>query len=258
MTELATTFRAVTLAERPEMEQAFRPQKERIWPEFMRHDVHAKGRWRYLSEVFPEFQIYLLNEAGIPVASANSLPLAWDGTLGGLPQGWAEALTLGVEGYFTGRPPNTLAALEIAIQPEVRGHEISEKAIEALRAAAVKHDFQALIAAVRPSLKGSYPLTPMERYVRWKREDGSPFDPWLRAHLKLGGEVLKVAYPSMVIEASIEDWEAWTCLRFPESGDFVIPEALAPIQIDREMNLGRYVEPNVWAHHPITTARLGG
>jgi hypothetical protein len=60
----------------------------------------------------------------------------------------------------------------------------------------------------------------------------------------------------MVVEARVEDWERWTGLKFPESGDYVVPEALVPIQIDRAMNVGRYIEPNVWVHHPITTKRL--
>lgn len=96
----------------------------------------------------------------------------------------------------------------------------------------------------------------MEQYVRWQREDGAPFDPWLRAHWRSGAEILNVAHPSMVVEATVEEWEQWTGLKFPESGDYVVPEALVPIQIDRVMNVGRYIEPNVWVHHPITTKRL--
>ena len=59
-----------------------------------------------------------------------------------------------------------------------------------------------------------------------------------------------------VCEGSIEEWEQWTGMQFPDSGDYVIADALVPIQIDREMNIGRYVEPNVWVHHPISSERL--
>jgi hypothetical protein len=34
-----------------------------------------------------------------------------------------------------------------------------------------------LIAPVRPSLKERYPTIPIDRYARWTRPDGSPFDP---------------------------------------------------------------------------------
>ncbi len=256
MAEQKTDFNAVTLAERPGLAEAFWPQKERIWPGFMFHDVYAASRWRYTYEAFAEYQVYLLNEADQPIAVAQTMPLVWDATMAGFPVGWADGLVRAVADYEAGRPPNTLTALEIAIQPEYRGQGVSYKMLKALRALAEKHGFQAIIVAVRPSLKARYPLTPMERYVRWVRPDGAPFDPWLRAHWRSGGEILKVAHPSMVVEASITDWEEWTGLTFPESGDYVVPEALVPIQIDRDMDVGRYVEPNVWVHHPLTTERL--
>jgi hypothetical protein len=35
----------------------------------------------------------------------------------------------------------------------------------------------------------------------------------------------------------------------PESGAYVLPQALVPIEIDRASGRGRYVEPNVWMRH---------
>lgn len=48
---------------------------------------------------------------------------------------------------------------------------------------------------------------------------------------------------------SIADWQHWTGMRFPESGSYVVPGALQPIEIDVEADRGIYVEPNVWMHH---------
>lgn len=256
MTETQPKFKVVTLSEGPHLEDTFWPQKQRIWPEFMMHDLYAAKLWRYLETAFAAFQVYLLNEADQPIAVGQAIPCVWDGTLAGLPIGWADSLVRGVNDYEAGRQPNTLVALEIAIQPEYRGQGVSYEMLRALRALAEQHNFQAIIVAVRPSMKSLYPITPMEQYVRWQREDGAPFDPWLRAHWRVGAEILNVAHPSMVIEGSADQWEAWAGLKFPESGDYVIPEALVPIQIDRTMNVGRYIEPNVWVHHPITTKRL--
>jgi hypothetical protein len=39
-------------------------------------------------------------------------------------------------------------------------------------------------------------------------------------------------------------------MAFPESGDYIFPEGLAPVRIDRESDLGDYWEPNVWIVHP--------
>lgn len=249
-------FKVVTLREQPNLADAFWPVKQRIWPEFMFHDVYSDKYWHYLYEVFEEFQVYLLNEVDEPIAVGQAIPCIWDGTMAGLPVGWADSLVRGATDYDAGRTPNTLAALEIAIQPEYRGQGVSYQMLHAIRALAEQHKFQAVIVAVRPSLKSKYPLTPMERYVRWQREDGTPFDPWLRAHWRLGAEILNVAHPSMVVEGTADEWEEWTGLQFPESGDYVIPDALVPIHIDREMNVGRYIEPNVWVHHPLATERL--
>jgi hypothetical protein len=62
-----------------------------------------------------------------------------------------------------------------------------------MKAAAADHGLGALIAPVRPTLKDRYPLTPMERYALWERDDGLPFDPWLRVHRRLGARFLAIA-----------------------------------------------------------------
>jgi len=250
-------FTLATLQEKPDLAERFYPQKQRIWPEFMLHDVYSNRLWHHLIDDFAAFQLYLLNGEGDPVAVGQSIPLVWDATLSGLPVGWADCLVRGTDGLSQGQVPNTLAALEISIQPEYHGQGVSYRLIKALREMAREKGLQAVIVAVRPSWKARYPLTSMERYVRWQREDGAPYDPWLRAHWRSGGEILKTAHPSMVIEGTADEWESWTGMAFPESGDYVVADALSPIQIDRVMNVGRYIEPNVWVHHPINTPRLG-
>jgi len=94
--------------------------------------------------------------------------------------------------------------------------------------------------------------TPMRRYVRWRREDGVPFDPWLRVHWHLGAKLLRVAPRSMAVTGTVAEWEEWTTMTFPESGRYIVPGALTPVTIDRRRNRGRYVEPNVWMRHPVT------
>ena len=76
--------------------------------------------------------------------------------------------------------------------------------------------------------------------------DGSPFDPWLRDHWRLGARLARIAPRSMTYTGTVAEWEEWTGLRFPESGRYVIPGAIEPILIDRERGLGLYEEPNVW------------
>jgi hypothetical protein len=121
-----------------------------------------------------------------------------------------------------------------------------------MRKLALDAGFDALIAPVRPSDKARYPLTPIERYITWTRDDGMFLDPWLRVHQRAGASIVRVAPESMMVSGTISDWETWTEMRFPESGDYVIPGGLVPVAIDTELDRGRYAEPNVWMLHSLT------
>lgn len=88
--------------------------------------------------------------------------------------------------------------------------------------------------------------------MRWTRADGAPIDPWIRVHWRLGAEIVRVIPRPLVIVGSVAEWEEWTEMAFPDSGPYVVPGALQPVLIDRERDEGRYEDPNVWMHHPIT------
>ena len=96
-----------------------------------------------------------------------------------------------------------------------------------------KSNLESLIIPVRPTLKKDYPLVDMKRYITWDREDGLPFDPWLRVHARLGGEIVKVCSKAMRISGKISDWEGWTGMKFPVSGEYIIPGALNPVNFDK-------------------------
>ena len=104
---------------------------------------------------------------------------------------------------------------------------------------------------VRPSLKSQYPLIPMEQYARWGNEEGLASDPWMRVHSRLGARIAKTCEHSMVIRGTAADWQQWTGLRFAESGDYVVPDALCPVEMDRDTDCGQYLEPNVWMIHDL-------
>jgi hypothetical protein len=116
-----------------------------------------------------------------------------------------------------------------------------------MRHLAREHGLGALIAPVRPTWKERFPLIPLEDYARWTRGDGLPYDPWIRLHVRLGGESLEVCPESMVVEAGRAEWEGWTGLELPGDGDYVVPGALVPVRF--RDGVGRYVEPNLWIRH---------
>jgi len=248
-------FIVVTLDNRPDLiDAADRLASETgAWPEFMLHDpIASKYFWR-LYDTFPAYQTVLLDERGELVAMGNSIPVTWDGTLEGLPdEGWDAILERGVTNFRNGVAPNCVSAIQAVVAPEHMGQGISKQIIRAMRSLVRQQGFKSLIAPVRPNLKHAYPLTPMERYIQWKRTDGSAFDPWLRTHIRLGGRILKVCPRSMTLTAPVAAWEGWTDMRFPDSGTYFVPGALSPMTIDREADKGTYVEPNVWVLHEIS------
>ena len=115
-----------------------------------------------------------------------------------------------------------------------------------------------LIAPVRPSFKDRYPITPIERYVTWTRENGEPFDPWIRVHVRRGAKIAKPIPHSMRITGTVAEWEQWTGMRFPDDGLYTFPAGLAPVEIDHRRDIGSYWEPNVWIIHTVQAPEASG
>jgi hypothetical protein len=246
-------LKTFTLTERPDLEDEFERFAEAGWPRFLRQrDELGVGQyWPQLFTAFREFQL-LLSDGVRVVAIGHTIPLVWDGEPSSLPESVVEIFRNAVGARGAGRRPTALAALAAITDRERRGQGLSGEVLKAMRAVARQHGLPALVAPVRPTLKASYPLAPMERFVRWTRPDGAPVDPWIRVHWRLGAEILHVVPRTLVIVGTVAQWEGWTEMVFPDSGPYVVPGALQPVMIDREGNEGRYEDPNVWMHHPIT------
>lgn len=245
-------FSVHTHAERPDLAAHLPGLAAGLWPEFLLHGAVAGRYDHHTSSTFAAFSFYLC-EDGEVVAAGKAVPLFWDGTAEGLPAGWDAALEESVRSHLAGETPNTLCALGAMVARGRQGQGWSGHVIGAMRALARLHGFGALIAPVRPTQKAAYPLTPMERYALWRRGDGLPFDPWLRTHERLGGRVWRVAEASMTVTGTPGEWEAWAAMPFPDSGEYVVPGALCPVHIDIGRDEGRYVEPNVWVVHDLTS-----
>jgi hypothetical protein len=172
----------------------------------------------------------------------------WDGSVEDLPAGIDGAIARG----FDEGGANVLCALLIAVAPGAQGRGVSRVALEGMTAIARRHGFPDLIAPVRPSWKERYPLAPISRYAAWVRDDGLPLDPWMRVHARLGATVLKPEPESLRITGTVAEWEEWVGMAFPESGEYVFPQGLAPVAIDGEADVGAYWEPNVWMRHRLS------
>jgi hypothetical protein len=249
----------VTAAERPDLVGQMRRLNQSPWPEFLDHDAVVNAYWHLLYELVPDYQFALLDEeTGSPVAVGNSIPFRWDGDPATLPtRGIDAVLEDGVACLREGAEPTAASALMIVVAPERLGKGSSGTAIRAMSEVVARHGLRDLVAPVRATAKHRYPLIPMERYVRWRRDDGWPFDPWIRVHERVGGEILGAASEAMRVTGTVSDWERCTSMAFPESGSYTVPGALVPVEINRRRDLGDYREPACWVRHQVSK-RLPG
>jgi GNAT superfamily N-acetyltransferase len=239
-------MKLVRYADRPDLRARRHPELARVtFPPYMHESEIGNRYWGRLYSDFPEFQVALL-EGDELLAEAHAVPLTWDGTLDDLPSGWEDGFT---RGMTSAAPATALMAIAISVAPSRQGQRLSGRMIESFTENAHATGLSSVIAPVRPTLKERYPLIPIERYSAWRRDDGSHFDPWIRIHEHLGGEILAPAPESMTITAPVSDWEEWTGMRFPDDGEYVFPGALATLVVDN--GVGVHVEPNIWVLHRL-------
>ena len=243
--------RLVSMEERPDLREALGDHNVGVWPPFMLEGDVANRHWHHLFEDFPAYQLALVDAEDTILAGHNSAPLPWDGSESGLPTGWDEQFERSVAMLEVADPPQALGALQIVVQPERRGQGLAELMLSAMRANAAAHGLHAVMACVRPTMKPRYPLTPIHRFAAWTRDDGLPFDPWIRLHVRAGGRIVRPSPRSMTITGSISDWERWTGMAFPETGDYVIEGGCEPVRIDADAGTGTYYDSNVWVLHSL-------
>ncbi len=244
------SFEIMTLAQQPELFDQVQTINREAWPMFMKQAGVSDPYWSTLLEMFPDYQIVICDHDGRALAIGHMIPAVWDGTAAGLPGGWDNVLMQGLHGIDN---PNTLSMLGAIVAPEHRGRGLGLAILRAMKSFAGEQGLETVIAPVRPPQKSHYPLTPIERYMRWTQTHRRqlPFDPWVRVHVLLGAKILRSAPCSMVITGSVAQWEEWADMRFPESGLYVVRDALHAIVIDCEQDVGRYEEPHIWVRYRL-------
>jgi Acetyltransferase (GNAT) family len=219
------------------------------FPAFITADQVAKKYIGRVREWFPDLNIILIDEDDVPVATGWGVPIQWNGDISDLPAGYTDTTRRAVEGRERAEEPDTLVICGGIVSPARTGQGLAGELITALRDLAPAAGWKRVIAPVRPTLKPQYPLTPIETFARWTRPDGAPLDPWLRTHWRLGGRIIATAPRSQTMTGTVEDWQTWTGMPFPSTGEYVIPHGLSTLHIDRETDFGAYTEPNVWVQH---------
>lgn len=225
------------------------------WPLFMLASPVSDQYWDtlYREENLPFQQVAVATIAGeeqvIGLLSAIPFYFPEDAPLTDLPDGgWDAVLT---QGATDTRKPTFVSALSVTVDPDFRGRGIPAQLITALKAAVAQAGLKGVVVPVRPTLKAQYPLQDFAEYCQWQTPQGEPFDPWIRTHVRLGGQIIKPAMRSMDITSSADNWSEWTGMAFPHAGQYIVPGALVPVQADPETDRVIYHEPNLWIYHPL-------
>lgn len=218
------------------------------WPAFIEADERAGAALPRVRERFGGHELAAVEDDTV-LAAGWGVPLVWTGQPEDLPGGYTDSLHRALAANDRGRPPDTFVLGAIQVRPDTTGRGLASWLVAALVEHAEKRGLTRIIAPLRPTLKSRYPLTPIAAYAAWTREDGTAFDPWLRLHLRLGARVIGVAEASQSFTGSVAQWETWTGLALPDSGHYIVPEALAPLTVDRTADRAVCVEPGIWVQH---------
>lgn len=223
--------------------------------EFLLHDqVGLLAKSSHLAARWPEYFLVLM-EDGVPVARVAAVPVAFPtAERPELPDhGWDAALIWAAEDLMDDRETNTLIALEVMVDAGRRGGGLATRALEALKKRASETGLRKLVVPVRPAGKENEPELSFEDYVARRRPDGLPEDPWLRTHERIGARFVKVAPFAMTVTGTFAQWRTWTGVELRD-GLTTVPGGIAPVLASSALDLGVYVEPNVWLEHLVARA----
>lgn len=238
-------FRLVTIEEQPDLLSHIDHLGLDSFPRYLfEGDAVLKAGWDRILRQFPDCQ-FALFEGEEMVGGGVTVPLYWDKTVEGLPTVIDELFDTET------REPNILCAIAGLVVDKHQGRGISTDVLLGMKSIAEKRKLDSLMAPVRPNRKELYPLIPIEDYMHWKRDDGLPYDPWIRVHARLNAPLLRVMPKCIIATGTVAQWEEWTGLHFKQSGSYVIEGALNPIEIDLEKDQGLYIEPAVWMEHKV-------
>lgn len=244
----------VTIAERPDLFRYVTSFPDDTVAEFLYQDPVSTTLFVALIERHPEFTVMAVDpEVAAPVGMTCTMPFTGspDGELP--PGGYDAVLLTAAADAVAGRRGDRVAALFAVVRPELRGTGLSLRLMTVACDNSARLGYAELVVPARPTRKHEHPHMSMHEYAAWTRpDDGLPADPWLRVHVRAGGEIVGVAPSSMTITGTLDEWRAWTGLPFTDSGPVDVPGGFVPVQCDAVAGVASYVEPNVWVRHRLS------
>jgi len=198
----------VTTADRQDLDEqarnAFRPG----WPEFIFHDPVSSEHLGRVETYFPQYDVLLLDEDQV-VAGGWGVPIRWNGTIGTLPDGYDGALISAVTGHEKSVPADTL--MHHGRRGQGRPARQRAGGPDPHRTPHPSRQRRAATCDRTGQANAQKPVSAHAdgKLARWARSDGLHIDPWIRTHQRLGASILASAPRSMIITATVAEWEDW-------------------------------------------------
>jgi hypothetical protein len=245
-------FAVVTCADHPEFFEASVELENEVWDalSFLDFTAAHHAHYDHLMERFPECRLCMVDRnSGELAATSMAVPLR---ILPGAPLppgGWDWIVETARS--QNGNGANALGALSISVPLQHRDKGLAREMIDSMLTLAAVKRLERLIAPVRPSAKSEHPYVPMAEYIDWVDDRGRIFDPWLRSHAAVGGQVMGVCDRSMIVEQPLDFWRPWTGAALDQDGRVPFKGALTPLEVLTGSDTGRYIEPNVWVQYSV-------
>ena len=226
---------------RPGEEQAAFAVERSVWAPF---NWLAEGSMG--TDYHNDMHLVAVNAAGRVVANIDAFPFDWDGNPDTLPaEGWRDAIIAANQGFD--HQPRYACAHGASILPEARGGGLAADMLVALRDQVLSLGYVGMVAPLRPTARARMPHLSIDEYVQVRLPDGHHFDPWLRAHERVGGRIIGATERSMYWWGEREQWEEWTRMRLPDNGSVLIDGSTGWLELVD--GYGVLVEDSVWVLH---------
>ncbi|NQZ11835.1 MAG: hypothetical protein HRT35_32180, partial [Algicola sp.] len=241
-------YEVFTLNQRPDLIEQVARLDEQSWPTFSQHSDAVS--WVQVYDILSEYALVLTQNDTV-IAVGFTVPVVWNQKPDGLPQSIESILQQGLALKKRSAQANTLIPIAALVDPKVQGVGLSSIVLKEMKKLAYGLGIKSLVVPVRPTSKSQYPMQSMSSYANRRREDGYFYDHWLRVHERLGAEIIHIAECTLTVRSDLSHWSKWTNMEFPESGSYVVPGALSTVDVDKDLNIAVYREPNVWMLHPM-------
>lgn len=236
----------------------FNDLESRNWAPWLSTPEHVLADY---AQVFPEGQLIIKDNDGIPIATLTTNRINWDGDPESLTT-WDDIAGGSVEigNYRNTYTPdgNTLVLMSMNVHPDHQGNGYAKTLVEQIQATAKKLGVNHVISPFRPTNYGDYKRQygdpGFDAYCGMTREDGFPVDGWLRNLARNGMQPLKIAEKSMKVIVPTSQFEEYKINYNPQSWKQIGDDMWECGEVGTwQVSNGNavYTENNIWGEIPF-------